>query len=503
MKLILILISLLGIISFTFQQSSKECWSLENPSSKEQCTNIKLSDSECCYIETNSDSNVEKECDSYNLNKINVDLYIKRELKLKKFSVITDYLEELNDIESLDDNGVINQLKKNLNFNVKVECKSLSKTLDYSTITYTKEDVQIAKKDNFYGKLLGKSDLPESECLNAIVFPDLEKAGEKCCYTEINYIYKYSFSNRRRCLTLSKEEREDFSFLEYLFNELAYGPFKATITCDGFNYEYYSSTDKWKEIDLSEQKCNEINNPSKETCNKLDLLNSECCFEKIVNSEEETSKYCKLYDPKHINYEGFEADQIKDIKIYYLGSTLANNFKDFSVDDETIIKYIEGQLAESASVECKTFSKAVNYSSVKYTKEDIEIGKKDNFCGQLMAKEEEVTEEECLNGVVFTDLAKAGEKCCYAEIELKSFEYKFGKCVSLSQAQRDNIHYLKSIAPENPAGVPQIAKVVCDGFNKQLSYIDGEWLTEEEEKDSYNMQRINLYLLILSLILLN
>ena len=120
-----------------------------------------------------------------------------------------------------------------------------------------------------------------------------------------------------------------------------------------------------------------------------------------------------------------------------------------------------------------------------------------------MAKEEEVTEEECLNGVVFTDLAKAGEKCCYAEIELKSFEYKFGKCVSLSQAQRDNIHYLKSIAPENPAGVPQIAKVVCDGFNKQLSYIDGEWLTEEEEKDSYNMQRINLFLLILSLILLN
>ena len=120
---------------------------MENPSSKEQCTNIKLSDSECCYIETNSDSNVEKECDSYNLNKINVDLYIKRELKLKKFSVITDYLEELNDIESLDDNGVINQLKKNLNFNVKVECKSLSKTLDYSTITFTKEDVQIAKKD--------------------------------------------------------------------------------------------------------------------------------------------------------------------------------------------------------------------------------------------------------------------------------------------------------------------------------------------------------------------
>jgi len=60
-----------------------------------------------------------------------------------------------------------------------------------------------------------------------------------------------------------------------------------------------------------------------------------------------------------------------------------------------------------------------------------------------MAKEEEVTEEECLNGVVFTDLAKAGEKCCYAEIELKSFEYKFDKCISLSQAQRDNIHYLK------------------------------------------------------------
>jgi hypothetical protein len=36
-----------------------------------------------------------------------------------------------------------------------------------------------------------------------------------------------------------------------------------------------------------------------------------------------------------------------------------------------------------------------------------------------MAKEEEVTEEECLNGVVFTDLAKAGENVVMLKLSLK------------------------------------------------------------------------------------
>lgn len=34
---------------------------------------------------------------------------------------------------------------------------------------------------------MSKSIISESECLNAVVFPDLERAGEKCCYTEIKY----------------------------------------------------------------------------------------------------------------------------------------------------------------------------------------------------------------------------------------------------------------------------------------------------------------------------
>lgn len=150
MKFELTLLCLLNIISFTIHQGTDECLSLYNPSSKEQCTNINLSDSECCYVETNFDSETLKECNPYNLDKINIDLYIKRKLKEEKFYVINDYLEENDNIDSIDDDTIISQLTELMKYTVKIECKSLTKTLDFSTVTYTKEDIEVSKKDNFY-----------------------------------------------------------------------------------------------------------------------------------------------------------------------------------------------------------------------------------------------------------------------------------------------------------------------------------------------------------------
>ena len=138
MKIELTLLCLLSIITFTIHQDTDECSHMKNPSSKEQCTNINLLDSECCYVESNFKSNIQKVCNPYNLDKINIDLYIKRKLKEEKFFVINNYLEENENIDSIDDDTIISQLTELMKYTFKIECKSLTKTLDFSTVTYTK-----------------------------------------------------------------------------------------------------------------------------------------------------------------------------------------------------------------------------------------------------------------------------------------------------------------------------------------------------------------------------
>lgn len=352
-------------------------------------------------------------------------------LKDYKLSIITTYLDEYDDKESIDDEALIKELSEDMNYTTKIECKALTRIIDFSTITYTKEDIETAKKDNFYGKLLSKSNISESKCLNAVVFPDLERSGEKCCYTEMNYKINGTQKNDELCLSLSNEERKDFYFLEIVLNGFATTkPFQALIICDGFNYIYDSSTGQWKEITSSGQNCEDITYPSKTICNNVNTLYSECCYEK----EDDSSKgKCILYDPKVINYEGYEEDKIKDLKIYNLAMSLLYKHKDEIPDNDKIIEDLEKESNSSNIIECKTFSKTINYSAIKYTQEDIEIGKQDNFCRKLVYGGEDVSEQQCLNGVVFSDLAKAGEKCCYFVAELKKINCKYTHCFSLSQ----------------------------------------------------------------------
>ena len=167
-------------------------------------------------------------------------------------------------MESIDDDIIIDQLSEDMNYKIKLECKTLTRTIYFSTIKYTKEAIETAKKDNFYEKLMNKSDINNSECLNSIAFSDLERAGEKYCYTEINYKINGTQKNNILCLTLSNGEREDFSFLEILLSGFATEPFQASIICDGFSYGYDSSTGQLKEIISSGQNCEDITYPLKD-----------------------------------------------------------------------------------------------------------------------------------------------------------------------------------------------------------------------------------------------
>ena len=111
------------------------------------------------------------------------------------------------------------------------------------------------------------------------------------------------------------------------------------------------------------------------------------------------------------------------------------------------------------TIECNTFSKIIDYSKINYTKEDIEISKKDNFCGKLM-EGKEASEEICSNGIVLADLAAAGEKCCYFEAYSEKNDFKYSECISLSQADRENHKYLVSLSDIQNMDYPSRARVV-------------------------------------------
>ena len=136
------------------------------------------------------------------------------------------------------------------------------------------------------------------------------------------------------------------------------------------------------------------------------------------------------------------------------------------------------------TIECRTFSKTIDYSTITYSNKDIEIAKQDNFCGKFEFSEESVSEQQCLNGVVLTDLAQAGEKCCFIEANLKKINYKFTHCFSLSQTQRDNINSLQEYLLKEDVSNSDTAKLICNGFNKQYSFMNGLWV---DKKDSDNI----------------
>lgn len=130
---------------------------------------------------------------------------------------------------------------------------------------------------------------------------------------------------------------------------------------------------------------------------------------------------------------------------------------------------MESRLIDIEKINCNSVTKEISYSSIKYTEDDIEKAKQENFCGKLML-ESEITEEQCINGIVFSDLAAVGEKCCYAEINIEEYDIKYSQCISLSlsEAQRGNEKYLKSLVEE--IDMPIKAKITCNGYNFEKSF---------------------------------
>ena len=473
MKSQLIIFSFLSFICLTIQGSVDSCKSVSSPS-KEECNNIIPLDKECCFVTIGSSSY----CEEYDLDLINSDSYIEDELKKNKTDLIIGYLFGLGEIP--DDDTVKTSLHDMLQVTKKIECNSFTKEIDYSTITYSEDDISKAKQDNFCGKLGLSEGVNEEQCLNGIVFSDLATVGEKCCYYEI-----YSEKTEEKissCLSLSKAQRENEKYLESLVSDIE-ETFTVKIICDGFNYEKrYPETEP-----TSNEECENFLNPSsKEQCNNINSLNSECCYIKLIYDSEE-EKYCRLYDPEAINYENYVQDYLKDEKISLIIDYL-DNLEDREISNDEIIEGLANMedMKYKYNIECNSLSKEIDYSQIIYTKEDISIAKQDNFCGKLIDPKGNPSEDKCLDGIVFSELEAAGEKCCYVEFYYGNKDETVKQCISLSKTQRENFNYLKTlIRTENVS-----AKIICDGFHIEYDPSTEQWIDKNSPISDQNCEEI-------------
>ena len=470
MQFPLILFSFLILISLSFQAPDNDCNTIIT-ASKEKCNNISPETAQCCFVESPSSSI----CLEYNPDLINYDSYVEDHLKDTKIDTIISFIQQYSDFNTLETNEIIDELKNMLPESIKIDCNTFTKEINYSKIEYTEDDIAKAKQDNFCGKLMSSfEDINETQCLNGVVFTDLEANGEKCCYSE-----SYSVENDiyfSQCLSLSQAQRDNEKYLESLIYEIE-RPFTAKIICDGFTFEksYHSSSPSFEEplcyLDYEPT--------SKEQCTKIDITNSECCYIKESYGSEGNS-FCEEYSKDEINYESYADDILKNEKIKQITNNL-NAYIFANLTNSQIIEELNKGNNRKQTIECKSFEKTIDYSKIKYIDENIETAKKSNFCGRLIYGKEEPSEELCSNGIVFADLAANGEKCCYAEVYSEETRFKNAKCLSLSKAQREDDKYLKTFLPTDNIYFPTSAKFVCNGFNKQYSYINNDWIEQTQE----------------------
>ncbi len=213
------------------------CENKVNPSSKEQCNNIKLLQSKCCYTITEYKSKIIKKCEEYDKDFINLEYDYKKYLKLDL--IVKKLLEEEN---ITDYNSVIKDLNSEIPKSKKIYCNSLTKYIDYSDVKITKKDLIIAQKDGFCSNIF--KDISVDKCLNGLLFSEFVSKGGQCCYLEIRSLEKGKIL--KQCVPLTKYSRENNYLIEIYIEQ--YKPseeYTALIVCDGFKAKYNSLTGKW------------------------------------------------------------------------------------------------------------------------------------------------------------------------------------------------------------------------------------------------------------------
>ena len=323
-------------------------------------------------------------------------------------------------------------------------------------ITYTKEINYNSKENNFW-QITSKinEEISEEQCLGVKV----QNSNKKCCYISI-----YSEENNKiyfaNCLHLSKAQLADDKYLESIIPQL-YEPFILKIKCDG----YYFMKNYSPQLP-NDMKCKDLKEPLfKEQCNSIKIKNSEyqCCYME-TKYDSKIEKACALFNSESIKIEEDYYNYMKFDLIYNISGKNISNY-------DSIIKDFSSKVPIYKLIYCNTFTKNIDYSKIKLTKNDLIISKKDNFCPYI---ETDNNFKGCFNGLLFSDFIRDGGQCCYFEIKLeKSSTHK--QCIPLSKYSRENYYFIESIIQEYHPSGHYFVKVICNGFKSQFDSSKGKW----------------------------
>ena len=148
----------------------------ENEASKENCTDIILPNSECCF-------NGRSSCIIY---------YEDYEVNQK----YTYFFNLLNDVDNLGYQEFI-ALLNSQNSEEILQCKTSNIKIDSSKISIT-EDQYNNVQGRYRCPMYSEFDLEdESLCFQSYILPELEKKGLECCYFEMQSKQKSSEIKRR------------------------------------------------------------------------------------------------------------------------------------------------------------------------------------------------------------------------------------------------------------------------------------------------------------------
>ena len=299
-------------------------------------------------------------------------------------------------------------------------------------------------------------EITEEQCLGT----EISKNDKKCCYIEI-----YSEENNKKyfanCLHLSKEQMEDDKYLESFIPQL-YEPFIFKIKCDGYYFMKKYSPQLPNDIE-----CKDIKEPLfQEQCNSITIPNSEyqCCYIE-TKYESRIERECSEFDSESLK---IEEDYYKYIKYDLIYNNFIKNISNYDL----ILKEFSSIVPIYKEIKCNTYTKIIDYSKIKLTKNDIMISNKDNFCPYINA---DTNFKGCFNGLLFSDFIRDGGQCCYFELKLeKNTVHK--QCIPLSQYSRENYYFINLIIEEyNPSGHYSV-KVICNGFKSKFDSSEGKWI---------------------------
>ena len=220
--------------------------------------------------------------------------------------------------------------------------------------------------------------------------------------------------------------------------------------------------------ETEEDLCSNIKNPlSKNQCNDILLLNSQCCFTETIY-ETKVTKECIEFSRDTLE---FEEDMKNYIKFYLIVEKITE--EDKITDDTLIISQLNLEIPKMKKISCNSNIKSIDYSKKKITKKDLNIARDNKFCSTIS---DNINIENCLNGLLFDDFIKDGGKCCYLEIKQIVINKKREiQCIPLSKISRINKFFINVIIEQNKPSEEFEALLVCDDIKSKYNSNTNYW----------------------------